>query len=311
MTTSLLQRLVLALFVITTTVLTASALAAQELEPRSYAPAPTGTTFLIGGLGRSQGPILMDASLDVDNVEGDLWVATPGLGHVFGLAGRQARLLAVAPVAWGAVEGDVHGQGERQDLAGLVDPRVTVSVNLRGARALTPSEFARAPHARTVVGASVTIVPPLGQYASSQLVNLGFNRWAVKPELGVSHQLARWTIEWYAGLWLFSTNRSYFPGNAVKRQDAVFAAQAHASYSLPRRTWLAFNGTWFVGGQTRIDETVSPDEQRNTRLGATYSFPLSAGQSLKVAYSTGASTRRGSAFNTFTISWQLVRLRTL
>ena len=47
---------------------------AQELEPRSYSAAPTGTTFIIGGFGRSQGPVLVDPSLDVDNVAGDPWV---------------------------------------------------------------------------------------------------------------------------------------------------------------------------------------------------------------------------------------------
>src|SRR5262245_64898441 len=94
-------------------------IAAQELEPRAYSPAPIGTTFVIGGIGRSQGAILLDPSLDVDNVQGDLWVATLGTGRVFSLAGRQARILAVFPLAWGAITGDVGPQHERQDLAGL------------------------------------------------------------------------------------------------------------------------------------------------------------------------------------------------
>jgi hypothetical protein len=88
----------------------------------------------------------------------------------------------------------------------------------------------------------------------------------------------------------------------------VFAAQAHVSYALPRKAWVAFNGTWFAGGQTRVDRALSPDAQRNTRLGATCSFPLSPSQSLKFVYTTGASTRRGSAFNTFNVTWQLARL---
>jgi len=140
-------------------------------------------------------------------------------------------------------------------------------------------------------------------------VNLGFNRWAIKPEVGVSRQLDRWTIEGYAGMWLFTANDEYYPAHARKEQDPVLAAQAHASYALPRRSWIALNSTWFAGGQTRVDGVVNPDEQRNIRLGAVYSFPLPRGQSLKIVYSTGASTRRGSAFNTFNVTWQLVRLR--
>jgi Putative MetA-pathway of phenol degradation len=210
---------------------------AQELEPRAYSPSPIGTTFVITGIGRSQGAILLDPSLDVDNVQGDLWIATLGAGRVFNLAGRQARILAVFPLAWGAITGDVGPQPERQDLAGLVDPRFKLSIALRGGPALSPAEFARAPR-RVVVGASVTIVPPIGQYNSAQLVNLGYNRWAFKPEVGVSHQVGQWTFDVYGGVWIFTTNDAYFPGDAHRRQDPVVALQTHVSYALPRRTWL-------------------------------------------------------------------------
>jgi len=114
---------------------------AQELEPRAYSPSPVGTTFVLGGFGRSQGAILLDPSLDADNVQGDLWIATAGVGHVFGLAGRQARVLAVVPVAWGAIAGDVNGQPARQSLHGLADPRLKLSIGLRGAPALPLADF--------------------------------------------------------------------------------------------------------------------------------------------------------------------------
>jgi Putative MetA-pathway of phenol degradation len=91
----------------------------------------------------------------------------------------------------------------------------------------------------------------LAQYDSGQLVNLGYNRWAVKPETGVSHSVARWTVEGYASVWTFGKNDSYYPGDAVKRQHPVFALQGHASYVLPGGTWLALDGTRFVGGETR------------------------------------------------------------
>jgi hypothetical protein len=278
---------------------------AQELEPRAYSPSPIGTTFVITGIGRSQGAILLDPSLDVDNVQGDLWIATLGVGRVFNLAGRQTRILAVFPLAWGAITGDVGPQPERQDLAGLVDPRFKLSIALRGGPALSPAEFVRAPR-RVIVGASVTIVPPIGQYNSAQLVNLGYNRWAFKPEVGVSHQIGRWTFDVYAGVWLFTVNDDYFPGDAHRRQDPVVAWQTHISYALPHRTWVAFNGTWFNGGETSVERVASADEQRNSRLGVTLSIPASGQQSIKFIYSTGATTRRGNDFNTFNVTWQLV-----
>ena len=278
---------------------------AQELEPRAFSPSPVGTTFVLGGFGRSEGGILFDPALDVDNVQADLWIATFGVGHTFSLGGRQARILGVVPTAWGSVTGDVHAQAQRQDLAGLVDPRIKLSVGLIGAPALTLAEFTAAPR-RTAIGAGVTVVPPLGQYRARQLVNLGYNRWAVKPEIGLSHPVGRWTLEASAGVWLFSTNRSYYPARAVKHQDAVVALQGHVSYALPRRSWLAVNATWFAGGETRVDGVPNPDLQRNARVGATLSIPVVGQQSLKFSYSTGTTTRRGSDFNTFNATWQLV-----
>jgi outer membrane putative beta-barrel porin/alpha-amylase len=289
-------------------VLASTTAAAQELEARSYSLSPIGTTFVIGGFGRSQGPIVLDPSLDVDNVEGDLWITTLGVGHVFALAGRQGRILAVVPIASGDVAGALHGRAERQPLTGAVDPRVKLSVGLHGAPALTLSEFARAPRRSLLVGASLTVAPPWGQYKATQLVNLGYNRWAFKPEVGASRQIARWTVEGIAGVWLFTENHEYFPGTVRRRQEPLASWQGHISYSLPHRSWAAVDITGFAGGQTRVDQARNPDEQRNARLGATFSVPLPAQQSLKFVYSQAAATARGSGFTTLNVTWQLVRL---
>jgi hypothetical protein len=281
-------------------------MAAQELDPRTYSPSPVGTTIAVGGLGRSQGGFILDPSLGIDDVEADLWFMTTGFGYVFDLGGRQARLLAVFPIAWGDISGEVGRETQRQDLEGLSDPRFKLSVGLAGAPALTLDELARAPR-RTVVGASLTVVPPWGQYDSAQLVNLGNHRWAFKPEIGVSQPAGRFTVEGYAGVWLFTTNHAYYPGRAERRQDPVISLQGHVGYSLPRRVWLAFDGTWFSGGRTEVDGVPNPDRQDNIRLGGTLSLPVTQRQSLKLVYSHGTTTRRGSDYNTFNVIWQAVR----
>ena len=112
-------------------------------------------------------------------------------------------------------------------------------------------------------------------------------------------------------MWLFTTNDVFYPGRARREQDSVVALQGHVSYALPRRAWVAVNGTWFAGGETRVDRALNPDEQRNTRLGATFSLPITRQQSLKFVYSTGTTTRRGSDFNTFNVTWQLVTFNRL
>ncbi len=279
---------------------------AQELEARAFSPAPVGTTFLLGSVGKSEGGILFDPALDIDRVQAKLWIPAVGAGRTFALAGRQARVLAVVPFAWGSVVGNVHAQTQRQDLAGFADPRFRFSLGLVGAPAMTLAEFARAPRP-TTAGVSVTVAPPWGRYASGQLVNLGYNRWAVKPEVGISRPRGRWTVEGSAGVWIFSTNDSYYPARSVKSQEPVLTLQAHASYSFTGRAWLAVDATWFAGGETRVDGVLNPDLQRNVRVGATVSIPVGGEHSLKFSYSTGATTRRGSDFSTFNATWQVVR----
>jgi len=282
-----------------------SSVEAQELEPRSYTPAPIGTTIVLASAGGSKGDILFDPSLDLDDVKADLTIVTTGLGYTFNLAGRQARVVAVLPVAWGAVSAEVHQIPVRQNVGGLIDPRIKLSIGLRGAPALTLADFVRTPK-RTALGASVTVVPPLGQYSADRLVNLGYHRWAFKPEIGLSRAAGPWTIDGYLGLWLFMANGAYFPGHSRRTQDPIVSGQVHVSRALPRRFWVAFDATGFAGGQSFVDGVPSPDRQLNRRLGGTLSMPIARQQSIKLAYSTGVTTLRGSDFDTLTVTWQLV-----
>ena len=73
---------------------------------------------------------------------------------------------------------------------------------------------------RTIVGASVTVAAPLGQYEDAKLLNLGSNRWAVKPEIGLSRAAGRWLVEVMAGIWLFTDNPD-LSGGRTREQDPI------------------------------------------------------------------------------------------
>ena len=278
---------------------------AQDMEPRAYSPSPVGTTFLVVTATRSTGGVFTDPSAPITDVEATVGVLGLGAGYTFGIAGKQALVMAALPISWGEASGQV-GEGRREvSRRGLADPRLRLSVILRGSPAMTPADFARAPR-RTIVGVSLSAAPPLGQYDAARLVNLGANRWSFKPEVGMSIPAGRWTIDSYAGLLFFTDNDEYYPGRSHRSQDPVFALQAHVSYTLAHRAWIAVNGTWYSGGQTQLDGVQNADLQRNTRLGATYAQPIGRRQSLKFAYSAGATTRVGADFRTFTVGWQVV-----
>ena len=168
---------------------------AQELEPRAYTAAPIGVNFLVVAISRSSGGVVVDPSLPVDDVEANVESLAVGVGRTMNLFGRTALALAAVPYAWAEASGSV-GEDRRQiSRSGFADPRLKLSVNLRGGRALTPREFARSARAPMIIGVSLTAAPPLGQYRRSRLINLGANRWSFKPEIGISRAVGRWTIE--------------------------------------------------------------------------------------------------------------------
>lgn len=285
--------------------LAAAPVDAQELEPRAYAALPVSANFLVAGLIRSEGDVLVDPTLPVTNVRARLSAGTLGLGRSFGVAGRLVLVTAAVPYSWGRISGEVGEQAASITRSGLGDARVKVSVNLAGNPPLAPAAFAQAPR-RTVAGVSLTVIAPTGQHDPRQLINVGSGRWAFKPEVGVSKPLGRWDFEGYGGAWLFTEDDRYFPGNARRRQAPIVALQGHASYTYKGRAWAAVDATWYGGGETRVDDGPPTGGQSNLRLGATLSLPVGRTQSVKIAYSTGAAIRTGSDFDVVAVAWQVV-----
>jgi hypothetical protein len=281
--------------------------AAQELEPRAYAASPVGLNFLVLAAGRSGGGVLVDPSLPVDDVEATVHSAAVGAGRTMNVLGRTALVVAALPYAWAEATGSVGEEARRVSRSGLADPRLKVSVNLIGGRALTAREFAKgAP--RTIVGVSLTVLPPLGDYQRTRLINVGANRWSFKPEIGLSRAVGRWTIEGYGGVSLFTVNDQFYPGEQVRRQAPIGALQAHVGYTQRPRLWAAFDATWYSGGTTQVDGVTKADLQRNSRIGATLSLPIARQQSLKISASAGATTRIGANFRTIAAAWQIAWL---
>lgn len=285
-------------------ILAAAQVRAQELEPRAYSPNPVGANYVLAGYVHSSGGVLFDPSLPFSDVEAKLHALAVSYGRTFDLLGRSALVGAVLPYVWGDVSGNVGEDRREASRSGAGDMRMRLSVNLLGGPALTPGEFA-ARRPGTTLGASLSVVIPTGQYDADRLVNIGSNRWAFKPEVGISQPLGRWQLEAYAGVWLFTTNSSFYGGQR-REQDPLTSLQAHVSYTFRQRLWLAANATWYRGGRTSLDGVAKADLQENTRFGLTLSLPVSARQSLKLTWNDGASTRIGGDFTTWGVAWQLL-----
>jgi hypothetical protein len=284
------------------------AASAQDMEARSYSPAPVGTNVAIMLYSYQTGDVLLDPTLPLRDVQVKINSAVVGYGRTFNLAGRQATASLAVPYVWGRVSGTVFEQQQQVTRSGLGDLRVRLSMNLIGSPALSPKEFA-ARKPSTILGTSLSVVVPTGQYDPRRLVNLGSNRLAFKPELGLSHPVGPWTLELIGGVWLFADNKEFFGGNARRDQKPLTSLQAHVVYTLRPRMWLAGNATYYTGGRTIVDDTVNADRQGNSRVGATFSFPVGQSHSVKVAYARGLTARIGGDLSTISVGWQYIWLK--
>ena len=282
--------------------LVSSVARAQELEPRAYSPNPVGANFLVSGYVHSSGGVLFDPSLPFSDVEAKLNSALVGYGRTFGALGRSATALLAVPYVWGDVSGNVGEERRAISRSGLADTRFKLSVNLLGGPALSLAEFA-AREPDTTLGASLVVIAPTGQYDPAKLINIGSNRWAFKPELGVSHPIGHWFLEASAGVWLFGTNDDFF-GGSKREQDPLSALQVHVSYTFRPRLWIAADATYYEGGRTSLDGQRGADVQENSRVGVTLSIPIAARHSIKLTWSEGAATRVGGDFSTYGLAWQ-------
>ncbi len=149
-------------------------------------PHPSGQTS--SPYTRLSGDVLTDPSLPITDVRSRVNIFGVGYVRVFELAGRTASLGLLAPFASGDVSGNVLDAPNAVHGEGIGDARMRLAINLLGGPALKPAEFMkRAPDA--MLGASLTVVAPSGQYDAARLVNVGTHRWAFKPEIGLSQPI--------------------------------------------------------------------------------------------------------------------------
>ena len=274
---------------------------AQELVPAAYTPAPYGINLLTFATQYRNGDVTFDPSLPIEDA--NAWVSASSLGYArtFGIGGQSANIGVIVPYVIGHIEGILAGDFAFADRTGLADLGLRVAVNLYGAPAMSAKEF-QSFKPRTMVGTSLTVSAPIGEYDPSKLINIGGNRWAFKPEIGVVHVMGRWVLDAYVGGSFFTDNTDFY-GGSTREQDPIFSTQVHVRYLFKRGLWGAVDGNFWQGGQTSVDGKLNDDEQQNSRVGLTFSISLGRSQSLRIAVSRGAITRIGGDFESIGVSY--------
>jgi len=275
---------------------------AQSIEPRSYSNAPIGMNFLIVGTGFSHGGLAFDPALPLKNPSLEVSTAIAAYSRVLDLWGNSGSFAVLAPYAWLSGSADFNGQRVERETSGLADMGFRFSANLFGAPALSLQDFASYQQ-DLVVGASVVVWAPTGRYDATRMVNIGTNRWSIRPEVGVSKAFGAWVAD-LAVACTFYTDNTDFYGGKTRSQDPLFSAQGNLIYTFQNRVWVSLGGTFYGGGRSAIDDVAGNDLQQNWRVGSVVSVPLNRYQSVKLMAGSGVSARTGNNFDNVGLEWQ-------
>jgi hypothetical protein len=279
---------------------------AQDLSPRAYVITPVNANAIIMSNSFYRGNVLFDGAAPITGATGTYNVPVLGVYHSFDFFGRSANVNAALPYAIGHFQGNLAGVPRQIYRSGLVDFTCRLSVNLKGGQSMDIEEF-REWRQTTLLGVSLKVLAPTGQYDPTKLVNWGANRWALKPEFGYSKRRGKWLIDTYAGVWLYTKNPRAFSPPVPKPQSEqpIGSFEGHLSRDVKPRLWFSLDGNFWFGGVTSLSGIANPStRQTGSRIGVTASIPVSRHQSVKISYNDGAYIRFGGNYQSVSVAWQ-------
>ncbi|MGB8478487.1 MAG: transporter [Acidobacteriaceae bacterium] len=278
----------------------------QDLAPRAYIITPLRSNAAIISYAYFNGSVLINGAAPITGATGTYNVQIATYYHGFNFFGRSANAALSLPYGIGTFQGDVAGTHEQVYRSGLLDLNGRLSVNLKGGPAMTLREMMKWKQ-KTLLGVSLRVVAPTGQYDPDKLVNWGANRWGFKPEFGYSERWDHWVLDGYAGAWFFTTNPEYYshPAPAPQTQRPIASFESHLSYDLKPRLWVSLDGNFWYGGIVSVNGVENTaTRQLGSRLGATASVPITKHGSLKFGYNNADYSQFGGAYQNVSVAWQ-------
>jgi hypothetical protein len=226
---------------------------AMDFEPRQWSHLPVGMNFAGIGYAYTSADISLDPVLRLEDVEMDLETWAGKYIRTFGLFEKSARIDLTQGYQKGDWSGLLNGAPASTSRSGWSDTFVRLAVNLYGAPPLRRREFAAyrsGLREETIVGMGLVVRLPTGDYMEDKLINLGQNRFAFRPQLGVSHSRGKWTTE--------VTGR---PG-----------------------LWVSASAGYDYGGENTINGVEKDDTRQDVGWALSFAYPISRQAGIKATY---------------------------
>ena len=279
---------------------------AQFTDARNYAEGPVGLNSLEFTYAYVRGTASIDTALVVGSENLDLNKGTFSYTHNFSMLGRLAWVSANVPLA--SLTGTVTGTNASGSTSGIGDSSFELAMLLKGGPALSAAELAS--YERTMIlGMSLTVSVPTGEYDGNKVLNLGSHRWSFKPELGISYPFGperKWEVDGYINAYFFTDNTSY-RGVEILHQEPLPGLEAHLSYSVTPGFWASLDSRYAFRGETVVDGLEQNNAQENLTVGAEASWAPNAHNSLDVVFAKALVHRNAPTYTgvslSYTYSW--------
>ncbi|MGB5387699.1 MAG: transporter [Eudoraea sp.] len=281
----------------------------QDVEPRRWSSIPLGVNVIAAGYAYNSGDVFFDPVLGAEDViyTGNGFVA--GYIRPFRLGNKLARVDVLLPFSFSRWEGLLDGVAESANRTGFADPRVRLSLNLTGPPPTGPKElqeYLAANPVFTTFGVSLSVSLPFGQYSDDQLLNLGGNRFVIRPQIGMVHYWGPWSYELTSSLVLFSKNNDFFNDGELK-QRALFALQTHLIRQFEKRFWASLSAGYNQGASSVVNQQFNDDQRANVVGAASVGASFAGNQGLKLAYVYSKTLKDvGATTNTVLLAWSIV-----
>jgi Putative MetA-pathway of phenol degradation len=278
---------------------------AQELEPRRWGHLPANANIHGFGYAFIDGDLSFDPVLQIDDATFELH--TVGLKYIrtLDLFGFSARLDVAGAYQEGTWKGLLEGVPSQVNREGWRDPIVRFAVNLYGAPPLEGKAYAdyrSSLESETIVGAAVAVQVPLGEYLDDKLINLGTNRFTIRPQLGVLHNRGKWGFEFTGSIWIYTDNDDFFDGNKLEN-DPFYAIQGHVQYHFLPTLWLAAGAAFGIGQESTVNGENKNDRRENLVFGVNAGYAITRHFGVNVGYlGTRALADTGLDFDSFVVS---------
>jgi len=251
---------------------------AQGDGPRAYLFAPDGLNAiaitymeLSSNYNFAQDILIPGAELDSD-------VEAVAYNRYFNLGGHFAQFQATG--IFGGVGGTVQvgpgfplpgfpaGVYDTRRFRGFGDPYFALRVGLSGAPALKLPEFVKHKQGFQVYGLFGVSVP-IGEYETTQLVNLGTNRWAFRAGLPMvvpfGSPMKPTYLEVIPSLYFYTTNDDPSGAADERSQKPLFVVESHLTHNITPKFWVGGDLRYQAGGETKTDGI--PDDNTANHLG--------------------------------------------